>query len=163
MSKTGPIASVRDMVMISFGSFCLEDDGESEESTVDPLRENAVTISPDYLAQGAGYLRVESAGHTLRAMIEMQSWAEEPPLDAGTWEISADARITLSTGDVVGIDICGEALGESLHAGPPGATFQVRVHCRGRAHLDEVGDAFDLAEVQEEYLVQLWPCDSYSG
>ena len=161
MTTPAPIASLTQKVRIAYHQLRLQDRVDIDWRA--DHRPEDTEIVPGYLSQGNNFLLIQSPGHTLRVKLRLQSWSNEPPLDKERWEIYADANIQLATGFIIPTTPISEGGAEWLRVGQAGGTFRARVYCRGRSRLQEIGDDFDIAEIQEEYLAQFWPADMHSG
>ncbi len=158
MSGTEKIGSVRGVTTITYGLLYFQEVyGNLVDWSDDPLLAGKRVIVDEFLSEGDGYLRVESGGHTLLAGLEIQAWDGEPPLEDHEWEISADAKMKLRSGFIMGYGLDGESIGGHLRVGPAGTTSNVRIYCRGRQRQKDADEDFDLDEIQEEYLAQFWP------
>lgn len=158
MNKSEKTGSVRGVTTITHRLLYFQEAyGTLVDWSDDQLMSGKRVVVDQFLSEGDGYLRVESAGHTLLVSVEIQAWNGEPPFESADWEISADASLKLRSGFIIAYGLDGETIDEDLAVGDAGTTSNVRIYCRGRRRVRETRDDFDFDEIQEEYLAQFWP------
>jgi hypothetical protein len=113
-------------------------------------------LVPDFLSEGRYFIAVESPAHTVEIDVRMEAWDCEPMPSTERWDIRGEAHMELPTGYATLRTVVSEG-GPDLEVSAPDDTVRARVYCRGRDHLKRNYENFDLFEVQEWYLIQLWP------
>lgn len=155
-----PVRTVTDEVVVSYHRFDLEDadrDNVEEPPSHDWLPKDNLTVR-----QGIVYM--VSPGHTFSALVTMQSWSEEPPMQPeGLWETTADLDLVCRSGIVTAVNGTRDHRTAPLLLSDGPMVYHVRVNSRGHERMRELEGGGGIPEEGEEdrpgeeYLFQFWP------
>ncbi|NWF31308.1 hypothetical protein HW130_34700 [Streptomyces sp. PKU-EA00015] len=109
-----------------------------------------------FLSEQPGRVDFTSAGHTQTVSFDAEIWSGPPPVPDGVWDESATARIECRSGELRLWAVAGGPAPQGIVLPHASATWNVRVHCRGRVAAAEAC-LVGVPHGVEQYLAQFWP------
>ncbi|MBS2554714.1 hypothetical protein KGQ19_48465, partial [Catenulispora sp. NL8] len=149
-----------DQVYVEFRRFDLED--ADPANIEEPPSSHRIPRENLTVRQGIVYMW--SPGHTHKAIVTMQAWAEEPARQPDKlWEFTADSEVVLRSGTIIAVDGMRDHRTAPLDLGGGPMVYHFRVNSRGHERMRGLeGGGLEPEEGEqyrprEEYLFQLWP------
>ncbi|WP_217201439.1 hypothetical protein [Streptomyces buecherae] len=140
-------------ILVDYSGFALQEEDDTQVPVVYP--EGRVELGTSFLSSHSMRVDVESAGHTHDALLAVEIWSGEPPIDESEdWEERGEATITSPTGRL-SIWVVAGPQEESIALGRTQATWRLRMYSVGReevARLTDVG----VPQGDERYLAHFW-------
>jgi hypothetical protein len=149
----GIVRELDDQIRVEYSQFYLVD------TDISDLPEPRLTPA-QWVDTGLNWAAFLSGGQDHYATVRMELWNSEPTSTTETWDLTCDAFLTSTSGEIV---LWALTIGPSdrrlVLAGA--GQYNMRVYCRGRQAvaqaLDEVTTPeASLPQAVEQYLLQLW-------
>ncbi|WP_459247586.1 hypothetical protein [Streptomyces youssoufiensis] len=140
-------------VLVDYSGFALQEEDDAQVPVVYP--EGRVELGTSFLVSHSMRVDVESAGHTHEALLTVEVWSGEPPIDTSEeWEERSEATITSPTGQLAVWVVAGPQE-ESIALGHAQATWRIRMYSVGREEVARLTDV-EVPQGVERYLAHFW-------
>ncbi|QKW48690.1 hypothetical protein [Streptomyces buecherae] len=140
-------------VQVDYSAFALQEEDDTQVPVMYP--EGRVRLGTSLLVSHSMRVDVESAGHTHEALLAVEVWSGEPPIDESeAWEERGEARITSPTGQLAVWVIAGPQE-ERIALGCAQATWRLRMYSAGREEVARLTDV-EVPQGVERYLAHFW-------
>jgi hypothetical protein len=147
-----PTSVVNDQIVIEYSQFQLQDSAGFHQAGA--LEVDAA--SPWRMVAGRGGARFHSESNDREVPVRLEAWDTEPDPAATSWQTVAEGVVDSDSSEIGLRRVTGEPTGQQLtltKAGPH------HIRASLRSTIDTENDDEYETDIQEEWLIQLWPAE----